>query len=70
MAIVGVQRSLFCWMDTCLNMRDVQLCPRCGHPYCDEHRDWSTNLCMYCVPVAEAEYNEWVERQINRNEER
>lgn len=48
-----------CWEDTCTNMK-VTLCRRCTRPFCDEHLDDATGLCMWCVPVDEEMYQLWV----------
>lgn len=54
--------SKVCWEDTCTNLRDIDNCSRCARPFCPDHLDDLTNLCLHCVPVEEKEYQKWVDR--------
>lgn len=47
-----------CWENTCTNTK-VTLCRRCTRPFCDDHLDDATGLCVWCVPVDEDTYNKW-----------
>lgn len=37
---------------------------RCGHWTCDAHTDALTNLCLWCVPVDQDEYDQQVSKQM------
>lgn len=58
---MGVLRV--CWEDTCTNTRDITPCVKCRRSFCPDHLDDLTNLCMWCVPVGEDEYQEWVTKR-------
>lgn len=57
-----------CWEDRCTNLRGIIRCRRCTRPFCPDHMS-EINLCLWCVPVDEEEYQKWARGFINYSEE-
>ena len=47
---------MICWEDRCTSVRNITVCRGCGNPFCDDHMDNLTDLCLHCVPVDEVDY--------------